>query len=478
MTHRFAAMVINGRQEKMREISTGIPQGSPISPLLFLLYTTPLYKIIEDQGFETAGYIDDITIYCHGKPAENANRLSQILKECEKWTKDHHTAIDMGDKLGFIHFDKSSNFPLTLPNGEQRAPQESVRLLGIELDRGLTFHQHIAGVEKKMKLAALLAWKLGGESNGVRGAAARQIYLACVRPMVEYGIEIWYSKTTQLQRKLMQVTQNRAIRQALGAVKTTPIEVMQKEIGIAPMDIRAEQLLLYRILRLFGNLNPNNPLGKSVRISAEAIESPLYKLKCKVDQTDIPMPRNMWELRRKPPWEAPRPRGNPKKQSKKNTQMEQQTSKAMAPTVIESRKAADKIAIRDWQARYDNTSRGQTYKQLIGTSLCSTVVEELQLNFGLRNWSRRILSTIVQFRSGHARVGAWRQRFNISGQITCETCDCLQTTQHILLECSSTEEHRRILRVASPTLNEKDLLCTHEGLQAVSDFLLKSGWKG
>ena len=80
------------------------PQGSPISPLLFLPYTAPLYEVIREHGGEAVVYVDDITISVTGEPNRNTGKLGIILNECVTWARQHHTEIDLGEKLGFIHF--------------------------------------------------------------------------------------------------------------------------------------------------------------------------------------------------------------------------------------------------------------------------------------------------------------------------------------------------------------------------------------
>ena len=91
---------------KKKSVDTGVPQGSPVSPLLFLLYTTPLYELIKEQGASVSGFVDDITVYVAGERTENSSKLSSILKSCCEWVKSKSTEIDLGPKLEFIHFTK------------------------------------------------------------------------------------------------------------------------------------------------------------------------------------------------------------------------------------------------------------------------------------------------------------------------------------------------------------------------------------
>jgi hypothetical protein len=63
-----------------------------------------MYKVIEDNGGKCLRYVDDITIYVHGSVKGNTEKLSKLLAICTKWARDHYTDVDLGEKLGFIHF--------------------------------------------------------------------------------------------------------------------------------------------------------------------------------------------------------------------------------------------------------------------------------------------------------------------------------------------------------------------------------------
>jgi hypothetical protein len=79
LTERYNTLVVDGRVSCSRPVQTGIPQGSPISPLLFMLYAAPMYKVIEDNGGKCLGFFDDITFYVHGNVKENTENLSKLL---------------------------------------------------------------------------------------------------------------------------------------------------------------------------------------------------------------------------------------------------------------------------------------------------------------------------------------------------------------------------------------------------------------
>ena len=132
-----------------------------------------------------------------------------------------------------------------------------------------------------------------------------------------------------------------------------------------------------------------------------------------------------------------------------------------------------KKAEERWQEQYDNDPRCAWFRQMEPKMECTTSVTQLRLKWTLRDAPRRILSKIVQYRSGHGLVGAWRQRISRGEDMEEFNCPCgtLQTIQHILKECVLSETRRHFLREVSPTLEERVLLGTARGIKAMEKFL-------
>lgn len=104
--NRKVSILMDQRKEQVCDISTGIPQGSHISPIMVLIYITALYKTIKEWDKNSFGLIDGITIIVQGKLHENSRLLNTILEKCKEWITSRGTKISMGDNLLSIHFSK------------------------------------------------------------------------------------------------------------------------------------------------------------------------------------------------------------------------------------------------------------------------------------------------------------------------------------------------------------------------------------
>ncbi|VVT45786.1 uncharacterized protein SAPINGB_P000890 [Magnusiomyces paraingens] len=416
VSEREASMLMDRRKGSVQKISTGIPQGSPISPLLFLIYSTPMYHAIKEWGGTPFGFIDDVTITVEGKIEENTKSLSNILEKCCNWAKSRMTKIDLGDKLGFIHFTKNvkpkdEKVQLTLPNGELREPQKEVKLLGITLNNLLDFKSHILNKINKARKAVGAIWHLGG------------------------------------------VQKNMALRRIVGAYRTTPIAVLQKEAGIMPYSIRLKFMVARKAIRLHLNISKTNPINGHLLTLIE--KSPIAKL------------TTLYMLAK-----DDRDYMNKKDGKRKCKRVEPLTLKQQQNQTIGILK---KQAMEEWQEMYWNSSKDLWYHNITVESKCTDNLSKMVTGVIMKKDSRRILSNITQFRTGHGNFGAWFKKFGIEKDSYNCKCGELETVHHILVECPLLEEERKGLKRISPEMDMSTLLNSLTGLQEIVSFI--SAWR-
>ncbi|EXU94515.1 reverse transcriptase domain protein [Metarhizium robertsii] len=261
---KWAASFMSNRAARVRyqDITTeyapllcGLPQGSPASPILFLLYTEPIYKL----GFQLGrfGYADDTAILRTGRTLRETAKLATAdVRELISWGAANGITFDP-EKTEVMHFShkKDDTSPSVTHGGIAKVPAEAIRWLGIWLDKKLTFRTHIEKWAAKAKKAAGHLHGLCNTKHGPLPAAVRRAVKACVEPILLYGMEAWYTGTEsytawhgtkkvrpQIQHLVdkLDPVLRRAIRAILPVWKTTPVPIYHQESGIPPVPLLLE----------------------------------------------------------------------------------------------------------------------------------------------------------------------------------------------------------------------------------------------
>lgn len=150
LTDRMEHVLCNGVESPVRTVMFGVPQGSVLGPLLFLLYTADLEIIAQQFGVEAHLYADDSQMYVFNSPhaMKSADeRLLRCLDEIARWMQSNRLSLNPS-KTQFMRcattrrLTQLSSSPITFC-GQQIWPVSSVRNLGVTVDSSLSFCTHV-----------------------------------------------------------------------------------------------------------------------------------------------------------------------------------------------------------------------------------------------------------------------------------------------------------------------------------------------
>ena len=139
-------MVFGGERSATSRVSSGVPQGSVLGPVLFLLYTADVLQITQRHGLKSHSYSDDIQLYCSGKAAtEQIMNASMVacIEEIIGWMTANRLKLNT-DKTQFIwHGTRVQLMKVDISSieldGVNIPVSTEVRCLGVVLDGELTF---------------------------------------------------------------------------------------------------------------------------------------------------------------------------------------------------------------------------------------------------------------------------------------------------------------------------------------------------
>ena len=294
LTNRTIQTRVNDAMSSKEVLEEGLPQGSPLSCTLFLLF---INDISDTLGIENALYADDLVMWHTSKFSTlNKRRINQNLVRlgnfCQEWkltintSKTVYTIFSLSPQV-------SKEKPVIEIQGKALLKEENPSYLGVLLDPKLTLSDQMKKVETKAKNRLKLVKKLASTSWGADKSTLRQLYLGYVRSTMDYSLALQSicSKSTQTS---VDRVQNNALRFISGAMKSTPTAACEVHTNVEPLNIRREAAVMETVERI-KRQEPEHPNKKIVdsykpvqRIQKKSILSVSDKIK---DNYNLPNDR-------------------------------------------------------------------------------------------------------------------------------------------------------------------------------------------
>ena len=176
------------------EPTRGTPQGSPLSPLLFIIGINPLLQLGFPPGISVQAYADDLLVLGHADTEELVQlRVQQTLSMMEQWTTQRglHFSPAKSFQIRFTRFPRRiPPLPLFL-RGEQLSVSSSVKYLGLILDSTLSWRQHVIMTAQKIKQRLQLIRRCTSSFWGLYPAAVETLVSKALEPAAFFGSECW-----------------------------------------------------------------------------------------------------------------------------------------------------------------------------------------------------------------------------------------------------------------------------------------------
>jgi hypothetical protein len=237
--------VINGIKSDMEEIKCGVPQGSVLGPLLFLIYINDLHRAISCG--RTLLFADDTSIFIRGKDPQELQEQSKIvLQNLLNWCISNKLTINASKSCFMVFHSRNSTTHSAIKSIEipgliiQR--QYSTKFLGVTLDETLSWKEHVTAVcNSLLKYFCIFNYI----KHIVTRTVARQLYYAFIYSRISYGIEVLSNCSSGLIAKL-QTLQNKLLKLLFKINRRTSTDVVHYQLRILKIsDIIEIKLLLF-----------------------------------------------------------------------------------------------------------------------------------------------------------------------------------------------------------------------------------------
>ncbi len=267
LSSRLIQTRVTGSLSSKLPITSGVPQGSVLGPLLFLIY---FKDIPSSTKASSALFADDTVLYRKDCQGDHCN-LSENLGELAQWTKRTNVTINalksadlsIGPKGG----DCSSFY-----DGELLRKVTDHDHLGVTISNDLRWTKHINNLLRKVSCGVSLCKTLVYRHH-LPSAVIKRFYQSCVRPRLEYCNAVWCGTPKSTLRRLERVQLQ--VARAIAGVRE-PMTALSIA-GLPTLSWRRRQHCLAMLWRLVNNQGPPQlkellPLPVSAR-SARSLRS-------------------------------------------------------------------------------------------------------------------------------------------------------------------------------------------------------------
>ena len=269
LTGRQLQVVIGGVTSEPRTIQAGIPQGSVLGPLLWLITSNDALQMLP----EADAFVDDVTLSKSYHPDQEAAVIRQMegrLELLQKWGSiwqidfaPHKTQLMVVWRTPVCIFLKFGD--KTINNNNE------IEILGLIYDKALTFHVHLLKISKKSagKIAALcrISWMMTIED-------LETLYKAQVRSIMEYAPLAW-GGASPTHLALLDKVQRRAERVIYGEQQSRlqPLQLRRDVAGLGAM-FRIQELKVEHLQELRQPPRPVTRLTRQAARSEHALAVP------------------------------------------------------------------------------------------------------------------------------------------------------------------------------------------------------------
>lgn len=247
-------------------ITAGIPQGSVLGPLLYIIFTS---DIPEQIGVTINTYADDTAItVCHKDPSSASKILQRYLNTLQQWLATWRIKINENKSIHITFTTRRNSCPPVTINNKTIPQGDTVRYLGIHLDKKLNWRTHIWNKRKQLNLQLRNFYWLIGWNSKLSIKNKLIIYKSIFKPIWTYGIVLWCTATDS-NIQIIERFQNKALRSIVRAARYIPNELIRKELDIPTIKETADLFLTRYRNRLKNHPNPlaNDLLVTSIKKS-------------------------------------------------------------------------------------------------------------------------------------------------------------------------------------------------------------------
>ena len=289
LTERKQAVIVNGAKSNLSEVSSGVPQGSVLGPLLFLVLIGDIDKDI--TSIFVSSFADDTRVAKGISSVEDLETLQLDLQSIYEWAEENNMEFYFPkfETLRYGNDDIKENTFCKTKCNEKIKIVEHAKDLGIIMSSSRNFKQHIRTM---VDAAQLCGWILRTFSTRKKDPMLL-LWRSLIRSKLEYCCQLWSPTQTGDIQSLEQVQRNFICK--IKGIQHLSYWQQLQELSLYSMERRRERYILLYTWQIIEGKVPN--IDSPDHASIKAAWHPRRGRSCAVPGVSLHAPKRFQSLR-------------------------------------------------------------------------------------------------------------------------------------------------------------------------------------
>ena len=262
LSNREQTVVINGKASRPAKVISGVPQGTVLGPIFFILYLNDINSCIKHSI--ASSFADDTRLKRTINKVEDTKLLQEDLNNAITWSHKNNMVLHQ-DKFELLSHRVDPNHPLTeLPfhpeytdyvtnDGSIISPTHAVKDLGVTVTSDLSWSEHITNVTDSSRKIASWVYSVFSDR---RAQVMIPLYKTLVRSRAEYNCPLWHPSKIEDIKKVESI--QRAFTSRIQEVHHLPYWERLKRLDLMSLQRRRERYIIIHLYKIINNLAPND----------------------------------------------------------------------------------------------------------------------------------------------------------------------------------------------------------------------------
>lgn len=251
LTNREQVVLVDEQKSNPEKVLSGVPQGTVLGPLLFIMYINDIVKAIRNSYIMI--FADDSKLIKSISSLEDRKLFTEDMIAVTEWAISNKMELNK-IKYQLIQYGKNEELklPYNIEDTEVKS-SETVTDLGVLMSADMTFKEHIADIKNKAKKVASWIFRIV-ESRSAD--TVMLLYKTYIRPLLEYSCSLWspYEITSISALEAIQ----RTVTARIEGLEHLNYHERLRYLGLYSLQRRRERYDLIHIWKIQQEIIPND----------------------------------------------------------------------------------------------------------------------------------------------------------------------------------------------------------------------------